>query len=163
MGVTVDVDISPLDGMRHVWELGTVRSWMRDGLVGSVIEPVGVFVREVPIGNPSVVASPVAKGEQTSLDAKLPLMSEILKHSSLSCCVFNVVELLMLVLLNPLIKIAWDSWEVVESWGVDSIFVFTSDNKDDTRLSWIQRSLGRVAGVKAVHTEQALQPNPLRG
>jgi len=41
----------------------------------------------------------------------------------------SVMELLMLVFLSPLIEVAWDSWEVVETCGTDSVFVFTGDDQ----------------------------------
>jgi len=78
----------------------------------------------------NVVASPIAKSEITSLTAKLPVVSII---SNVSGCLL-IVEFLMRVLLYPLIKVAWYSWEVIESWGMDSILILTSDNQWSTLL-----------------------------
>jgi len=35
----------------------------------------------------------------------------------------------MLVLLNPLFKVAWNSWEVVESWSTNSLLILASDDQ----------------------------------
>ena len=67
---------------------------------------------------------PSAKSESTELDAELPLVSEVLNN----CGFLNVVILLMLVVLDPFIEVAWDSWEVVESWLVDSVLIFAGDD-----------------------------------
>jgi len=80
-------------------------------------------------------SSPVAKSKSTELNAKLPIVSSIIKETG----VFMPVEFLEFVLLNPLIKVAWHSWEVIESWLVDSILVLTSDDK---RGSLFLSSLG---------------------
>jgi hypothetical protein len=77
-----------------------------------------------------VVASPVAKSKVTSLAAKLPMVSII---SNIPGGLF-VVEFLMTVFLNPLLEVAWDSWEVVETWGSDSILILTGDNQWGTLL-----------------------------
>lgn len=68
---------------------------------------------------------PSAKSESTELDAELPLVGEVLYNSR----VLNVVILLMLVVLDPFIEVAWDSWEVVESWLVDSVLIFAGDDQ----------------------------------
>jgi len=52
-------------------------------------------------------------------------MSSILDNTCRLC----IRKFLMLVFFNPLVEVAWDSWEVIESWLVDSILVFASDNK----------------------------------
>lgn len=126
-GVLIDVNLSPLDGVIDIWESGSIRSWVLDGLGGSVIGPFSVLIREVSTGNVPVVRSPVAKSEHTSLDAKLPFVSKVLNQSLKPIGILNIVEFLMLVLLNKLIKIAWDSWEVVESCSADSVFIFTGN------------------------------------
>jgi len=51
-------------------------------------------------------------------------VSEVLDELSF----FNVVEFLMLVVLNPLIQIAWDSWEIVEAWSTDSVFILAGND-----------------------------------
>lgn len=38
-------------------------------------------------------------------------------------------ELLMLVLLYPLFKVAWYSWEVVESWSVNPVLILASNDQ----------------------------------
>ena len=42
MSVGVNVDLGPLDGVRDVWERGTILGWMLDGFSSSIIDPVGV-------------------------------------------------------------------------------------------------------------------------
>jgi hypothetical protein len=59
------------------------------------------------------------------LGAKLPIVSGILDVFG----IFVVIELLMLVLLNPLVKVAWHGWEVVETWSVDSVLILACDNE----------------------------------
>lgn len=75
-------------------------------------------------------SGPVAESESTELDAKLPLVSEVLDDSSL----LNIMVLLVLAIMNPFIKVAWDSWEVVESWLVDSVLVLASEDQWSTLL-----------------------------
>merc|ERR1712032_237550 len=94
------------------------------------LPPLGVLRGEGWMSVSINVGGPVAKSKSAELDAKLPFVSEILDDSS----VLNVVILLMLVLLDPFIKVAWHSWEVVESWLVDSILILAGDDQWGTLL-----------------------------
>jgi hypothetical protein len=129
-GVRVHVYLRPLDGVRDVWEASSVIGMVLKSLGHSIVQPVGVRARECAMCIVDVVASPVTKSKIASLTAKLPVVSIISNVSSS----LLVVEFLMGVLLNPLIEVAWHSWEVVESWGTDSILIFTSDNQWSTFL-----------------------------
>jgi hypothetical protein len=80
---------------------------------------------------------PITQSKSTELSAKFPFMLEIFECSFS----FFVWELLVWVFLNPLLKVAWNCWEVVESWLVDSVFVLTSDDKLCsflTRCYWME-------------------------
>ena len=98
---------------------------MLEGLGDAVVPPVNMMIRESWMGVACNICGPVAKGKSTELDAKLPFMSEILDDAG----GFFVVELLMLRFFDPLIKVAWDCWEIIESWLVDSILILASDNE----------------------------------
>ena len=50
-------------------------------------------------------------------------------HILYSVVLLLVSELLVLVLLDPFIEVAWNSRVVVESWFVDSVFVFAGDDE----------------------------------
>ena len=110
--------------MLSVWELGTPLLLVLNGLGLAIIPPLGVISRESWMGMSWDESSPVAKSHSTELDAKLPVVGSVLNESSF----LIVVELLMLVLLNPLVKVAWNSREVVKSWRVDSVLILTGDD-----------------------------------
>jgi len=76
------------------------------------------------------VLRPVANGKSAILDAELPLVSEVFDDTSF----LDVVELLMLVFLNPFIEVAWDGWEVMESWLVNSVLILARDDQWSTFL-----------------------------
>lgn len=125
VGVLIDQNFGPLGGVLGVWELGTPLLNVLESLGGAIIPPGGVRRGEGWVSVSSNVGGPVAKSESAELDAKLPLVSEVLDDSRL----LNVVILLMLVLLDPFIEVAWHSWEVVESWLVDSVLILAGDNQ----------------------------------
>jgi len=125
VSVGVHVDLSPLGGVLDVWVEGSPVGWVLEGLRDTVIEPVGVRTAESWMSVVVVVRGPVAKSEVTSLRAELPAVETVLNVSS----GFLIEELLGLVFLNPLLKVAWHSWEVVESWFVDSVLIFASDDQ----------------------------------
>jgi hypothetical protein len=130
VGVLIDQNLSPLDGVLGVWELGTPILLVLESSSGAIIPPLGMLRGEGWMSVSINVGGPVAKSKSAELDAKLPFVSEILDDSS----VLNVVILLMLVLLDPFIKVAWHSWEVVESWLVDSILILAGDDQWGTLL-----------------------------
>jgi len=59
------------------------------------------------------------------LDAKLPFFCEIFDNTT----ALNIVELLILVFLYPLLKVAWHRWISVEVRLSNSVFVLASQNK----------------------------------
>jgi len=124
VGVLIDQNIGPLDSVLSVWELGAPLLLVLESLGDAIIPPSGVLAGESWVGMSWHVRSPVAKGESAELDAELPLVSEVLHDLR----VLNVVELLVHVLLDPFIEVAWDCWEVVESWLVDSVLILAGDN-----------------------------------
>lgn len=130
VGVLIDQNIGPLDSVLSVWELGAPFLLVLEGLGDTIIPPSGVIAGEGWVGMSWHVRSPVAKGESAELDAELPLVSEVLHDLR----VLNVVELLMHVLLDPFIEVAWDCWEVVESWLVNSVLILAGDNQWSTLL-----------------------------
>jgi len=105
--VLVHVDLSPLGGVRHIWEGGSVVSLVLEGLGGTIIEPIGVAAGERTADSMYVVGSPIAKSEFATLRAKLPLVGKVLDVSGL----LFIVELHMFVFLNPLLEVTWDSRE----------------------------------------------------
>jgi len=123
-GVLVNEDFGPLDGVLSVWELGTPVLLVLNGLGLAIIPPLGVFSGESWMGMSWDESGPVAKSESAKLDAKFPVVGSVLNESSF----LIVVELLMLVLLNPLVKVAWNSREVVKSWRVDSVLILAGND-----------------------------------
>lgn len=125
MGVLVNKDFGPFHGVLNVWEFGAPWSSILKGLSNAIVPPANVFVTEGGVSMTNNILRPVTNGKSTELNAKLPLISGILDGMIL----LFVGELLVLVLFNPLIKVAWNGWEVVESWLVDSILVLASDHE----------------------------------
>jgi hypothetical protein len=121
----IHIDLSPLDGVINVWVVGSPVSMVLKGLGNTIIQPGNVGSAECTISIVMAVASPVAKSKVSNLHAKFPMVSIIINVSS----GLFVMEFLMRVLLNPLIKVAWYSWEVMETGGIDPVFVFTSNNQ----------------------------------
>lgn len=130
VGVLVDQNLSPLDGVLGVWELGSPLLLVLKSTGGSIVPPLGVLRGEGWVSVSLNVGGPVAKSESTELDAELPLVSVVLDNSRF----LNVVILLVHVLLDPFIEVAWNSWEVVESWLVDSVLILTGDDQWSTLL-----------------------------
>ena len=131
VGVLIDQNFGPLDGVLDVWELGSPFLLVLESHGDAIIPPLSVLTGEGWMVLVTMSESrPVAKSESTELDAKLPLVSVVLDELGL----FDVVELLMLVLLDPFIEVAWYSWEVVESWLVDSVLIFAGNDQWSTLL-----------------------------
>ena len=49
MGVVVHVDLGPLDGVAHIWEVGSPIGMVLDGLGNTVVEPVHMVIIEVVV------------------------------------------------------------------------------------------------------------------
>ena len=124
-GVLVNEDFGPFGGVLSVWELGTPALLVLNGLGLAIIPPLGVISGESWMGMSWDESGPVAKSESAKLDAKFPVVGSVLNETSF----LIVVELLMLVLLNPLVKVAWNSREVVKSWRVDSVLILAGDDQ----------------------------------
>ena len=110
--------------MLSVRELGAPVLLILNGLGLAIIPPLGVFSGECWMGMSWDESGPVAKSESAKLDAKFPVVGSVLNETSF----LIVVELLMLVLLNPLVKVAWNSREVVKSWLIDSVLILAGDD-----------------------------------
>ena len=121
----VDEDLGPLDSMRHVWEPAAPVALLPEGLSDAIVPPGDVRVSESWMSVALNVGGPVAKSKSTELNAELPFVRHVLDDSGL----LFVGVLLVRALLNPLIKVAWNGWEVVESWLVDSVLILASDDE----------------------------------
>lgn len=121
--------------MLNVWELGSPLSFCLEGHGDAVVPPTDVLGGEGGVSVAYDESAPVAKSESAELNTKLPVVGGILEVTGL----FVEVELLVLVLLDPLVEVAWHSWEVVESWLVDSVLVLAGD---DQRGALLLGSLG---------------------
>jgi len=130
VSVLVHVDFSPLVCAGNVWEVGSPVGVVLEGLGHTIIQPVSVRGGEGAMDIVWMVASPVAKCKVTNLTAKFPVVSIIFNVSSR----LLVPEFLMRVFLNPLIKIAWYSWEIMETWGTNSVLILASDDQRSTLL-----------------------------
>jgi len=125
VGCIVHENFGPLDGVLNIWEFDSPILLRLKSLSLAIVIPCSVRAREGWMSMAFDVVIPVAQSKSTELYAKLPIVLGIFDR----LVMLFIGELLVLVLFNPLIKVAWNSWEVVESWLVNSIFILAGDDE----------------------------------
>lgn len=125
VSVLIDENFGPLDGVLDVWELGAPWLRMLQCLRDAIVPPSDVLVAKCRVCVLFHILRPVTNCKSTELDAELPLVSHVLDRVVL----LLISELLMRILLDPLVEVAWHGWEVRESWLMNSILVLTSDDE----------------------------------
>ena len=63
VGVLIDQNIGPLEGVLSVWELGAPILLVLESLGDAIVPPSGMLTGEGWVGTSWYVRSPVAKGE----------------------------------------------------------------------------------------------------